>query len=396
VVEIDGELVDESSGRPRVLILVYSELARDARVLRQIRWLRERFDVTSAAFGPSPIDGVEHVELRDLPPYIGGRLERLRYAVSFVLGRFRGLTVRNPRDQSAAAILGEREWDIIIANDVTALPLASTLRARRGVLADLHEYSPRQAEESLMFRLTSARYFRWVLRAYLPRVSRVTTVSQGIADEYARRFGVRPVVVANAAAYQRKAPTPVGSPIRIVHSAVPSPARHIEVMIAAVRDTTANVTLDLYLVDDGGAYLQSLKALANTTPKVTIHGPVPNSELIDVLGQHDLGVHLLPAINFNHRWALPNKFFDYVQARLGIIIGPSPEMSRLVHQHGLGVVSKDFTAQSLTELLNTLRPEQVAQWKAGSDAAARELSGEHQLETFERVLNEMLTARSAP
>lgn len=396
VVEADGDLVSESAGRPRVLILVYSDLALDARVLRQIRWLSERFEVTSAAFGPSPIAGVEHVELYDLPPYLGGWIARLRYAASFVLGRFAGLTERNPRDRRAAEILGSREWDVIVANDVTALPLATRLGARSGVLADLHEYSPRQADESFVFRLTSARYFRWILRTRLRYISRVTTVSQGIADEYAREFGVRPVVVANAAAYRQKSPSPVGLPLRIVHSAVPSPARHIEVMIAAVRDTSADVTLDLYLVDNGSPYLQSLKDLARETSKVSIHGPVPNAELIDVLGQHDLGIHLLPPINFNHRWALPNKFFDYVQARLGIIIGPSPEMSRIVREHGLGAVTSDFTAKSLTLLLNELRPEQVVQWKAASDAVARDLSGEHQLEEFERVIREMLSAGSEP
>ncbi len=386
--------MNEPAGRPRVLILVYSQLALDARVLRQIQWLRDRFEVTSAAFGPSPVAGVEHLELEELPPYLGGRLARLRYAASFILGRFAGLTERNPQDRSAAAILGSREWDVIVANDVTALPLAMRLTARSGVLADLHEYSPRQADESLMFRLTSSRYFRWVLRTMLRRVARVTTVSQGIADEYAREFGVAPVVVANAAAYREKAPTPVGSPIRIVHSAVPSPARHIEVMIEAVKKTTADVSLDLYLVDTGGAYLQSLKELAHGSSKVTIHGAVPNAHLIDVLSQHDLGVHLLPPINFNHRWALPNKFFDYVQARLGIIIGPSPEMARLVREHGLGAVTSDFTVASLTELLDTLTPEQVAGWKAGSDRAARELSGEHQLETFEGVIRQMLATEA--
>lgn len=379
-----------------MLILSYSDLALDARVLRQIRWLSDRFDVTSAAFGPSPVTGVDHIELEDLPPYTGGQIARFRYAASFALGFFAGLTDRNPRDHKAFAALNSREWDVIVANDVTALPLATRLRARSGVLADLHEYSPRQADESIIFRLTSARYFRWILRTRLRLVSRVTTVSQGIADEYAREFGVTPVLVANAAAYREKTPTSVGSTLRIVHSAVPSPARHIEVMINAVRATTSDVTLDLYLVDNGSAYLQGLKDLARGMSRVTIHGPVSNAELIDVLARYDLGIHLLPPINFNHQWALPNKLFDYVQARLGIIIGPSPEMERVVRRYDLGIVSRDFTVAALTDVLDNLRPGQVARWKSNSDTAAMELSGERQLEEFERVINEMLGSVSKP
>lgn len=380
----------ESSGRARLLIIVYSHLAMDARVLRQVRFLSERYEVTSAAFGPSPVAGVEHIALADLPPYQGRVLARVLYAASFILGRFSWLTARNSRDSAAVELLDSREWDVIIANDVTALPIATRLRARYGVLADLHEYAPRQADESWMFRLTTARYFRWVLRRWLGRMKQVTTVSQGIADEYAREFGVAPVVVANAAEYRDREPGPVSLPIRIVHSAAPGPARRIEVMIEAVRDTTANVTFDLYLVDNGSRYMQGLRELADGIDRVTIHDPVPNSGLIDVLGSYDIGVHLLPPINFNHRWALPNKLFDYVQARLGVVVGPSPEMARMVREHGLGAVTQDFTARSLAKLLDDLVPQQVTEWKLASHRAARTLSGEAQLKRFGEVVQQML------
>ncbi len=63
--------------RAKVLVLVYSRLARDARVLRQVHSLREHYDVTSAAFGLSPVEGVEHIELAELPPYGPGLSARL-------------------------------------------------------------------------------------------------------------------------------------------------------------------------------------------------------------------------------------------------------------------------------------------------------------------------------
>lgn len=380
------------SERPRVLVLVYSHLAMDARVLRQIRWLSERYEITSAAFGPSPIADVEHIELPSLAPYRGGTIARMKYAASFVLGRFAGLTAHNPTDAAAFELLDTREWDAVIANDVATLPLAVRLRSGRGVLADLHEYAPRQSDESVVFRLTTSRFFRWVLTTYLPRVRRVTTVSKGIADEYAREYGVEPVVVANAATYRDREPGPVSLPIRMVHSAVPSPARHIEVMIDAVTRTSLDLTFDLYLVDDGSAYLDGLRALADATDRVTIHGAVPQAELIDVLGGYDLGVHLLPPINFNHRWALPNKLFDFVQARLGVIIGPSPEMARILTEYGVGGVARDFTAEALAALLDDLDVETVTAWKQASHRAARALSGESQLEIFEVVLRQMLDA----
>lgn len=387
--EAAGAISDQPG---RVLVLSYSELAMDARVLRQVRWLKTRYRVVSAAFGASPVDGVEHVTLEDLPPYTPGLRHRLKYIAQFILGRFAKLSEANPRDRAAAAQLVGEEWDAIIANDTSSLPLASRLRSRHGILADLHEYAPRQGEESLVFRLTEARHARWILRRYLPSAAAVTTVSQGIAEEYSREFGVLPGVVANAAAFRDAQPRPVGSPIRIVHSAAPNPARRIEVMIEAFRDTTADVTFDLYLVDDGSGYVSRLRRLADEIDRVRILPPIPNAQLVDTLAGYDLGVHLLPPINFNHRWALPNKLFDYVQARLGLLVGPSPEMQRLVETHGLGAVTEGFTAEALTRSLNRIDAAAVTRWKQGSHLAARELSGEHGLEHFERTLRGMIAS----
>lgn len=378
--------------RPRVLVLSYSNLAMDARVLRQLRWLQTRYQVTSAAFGPSPLDEIEHYDLENLPPYRPGRWRRLKYILQFVFGRFERLVKTNPRDQAAAAQLSQRDWDVIIANDTSALPLAAHLNSRHGFLADLHEYSPRQSEESLVFRLTEARYVRWILRRYLPRAAAATTVSQGIAEEYAREFDVLPKVVANAAPFREAEPRPVGSPIRVVHSAAPSPARRIEVMIEAFRATTADVTFDLYLIDNGSAYVSRLRRLADEIDRVRILPPISNSQLIDTLATYDLGVHILPPINFNHRWALPNKLFDYVQARLGLITGPSPEMQRIIETHGIGAITEDFSAEALTRTLDRLDSDTVTQWKLAAHHAARELSGEHELEQFEDALRSVIAS----
>ncbi len=369
--------------RPSILVISYSNLSIDARVLRQLRWLQKNYAVTSATFGESPVAGVEHIELENLPPYEPGRWTRLKYIFQFVLGRFGRLERSNWRDQAALTALQSREWDIVIANDTSALSLAARVRSRFGFLADLHEYSPRQAEESFIFRLTEARYARWLLHRYLPRASAATTVGEGIAEEYFKEFGVLPLVVANAAPFRTGNPGQVGTPIRVVHSAAPSPARRIEVMIEAFLATTANVTLDLYLINDGSEYVSKLRKLADGSDRVRILPPIPNSRLVETLSGYDLGVHILPPINFNHRWALPNKLFDYVQARLGILVGPSPEMQRIVESHGLGRVAEDFSAQALTAVLDQLDQEMVTGWKYASHHAAQELSGEHQLELLE-------------
>lgn len=97
-------------------------------------------------------------------------------------------------------------------------------------------------------------------------------------------------------------------------------------------------------------------------------------------------------MNFNNANALPNKFFDYVQARLGVIVGPSPEMSWVVHERSLGLVTGEFSTRSLTAALNTLDPLQVAEWKDAAGRAARPLSSEVQVVGWSNAI----TALAAP
>ena len=51
--------------RASVLVISYSPLRRDARVLRQIRLLAGDHDVTTVGYGEAPDDVVEHVRIPD-------------------------------------------------------------------------------------------------------------------------------------------------------------------------------------------------------------------------------------------------------------------------------------------------------------------------------------------
>src|SRR5699024_12205372 len=109
------------------------------------------------------------------------------------------------------------------------------------------------------------------------------------------------------------------------------------------------------------------------------HDPVAADEVVPTLNSYDVGVYSLPPISFNFRWALPNKFFDFVQARLALLIGPSPEMAALVREHDLGVVAEDFTPAAFAAAVDALTAEQVAAAKEAADAAAAVLCAEQQV-----------------
>lgn len=386
------------SQKPRMLILLFTELAKEPRANKQLRYLSSQYDITTVGYGSLSYPGVQHIELpRDVPQPV--LLRKVYYVLQQLFFRLRlyGLSYRFVSLHSwAYARLRREQWDIVIAHDINTVPLSNRLRSRAGVIVDLHEYAPRQYEHSAEWVAKIAPYYSWICRREVTRAAAVVTVSQGIVDEYERQFGFRPVLVTNATPYAELPVNPVGSPIRLVHSGIAAPARKLEIMIEAVTATTADVTLDLFLVHpEGSDYLAELHALAGDDPRVRFREAVSYAELVPTLNNYDVGISIIAATTFNHQWSLPNKFFDFIQARLGIIIGPSPEMARIVTEHDLGAITDDFEAASLQRVLESLDAATIARWKANADAVAAPLSGERQVQVLGDIVEQRLAATGA-
>jgi hypothetical protein len=372
--------------RPRLLILSFSPISSDARLLKQIDAFRERYEVTTLGYGPDPEGVVRHVRLPD--DRVFWRYDRR----DVVLRRYSRAYWSNPAVSFVGEALAGEQFDVVIANDIDTVGAALALEPGWGVHADLHEYAPRQKDDNRRWRLFVSPFVRWMCRRFLPGAKSITTVGAGIAREYERRFGVRAEVVTNSAPYADVSPTPVHAPIRLVHSGACLPGRGIDQIVEAVERTTTPVTLDLYLMPNDPGFLERLKDRAAGNDRIRLHDPVPYSALLDTLNANDVGVHVLPPVNFNNAWALPNKFFDYVQARLGVITGPSPEMKSVIDQRGVGAVAAGFGADDLVRVFDGLTPETVAQWKQASDAAALDLSAGEQVAVWVRAVDSLVAA----
>lgn len=371
--------------RPTLLILSFSPLTNDARVLKQIRLFTPDYDVTTCGYGPAPEGVVRHLQIPD--ELQNWRLDR----AAVLLRRFRKAQETQEVVSWVRENLAGGPWNVILADDVETVPLAISLEPSGGVHADLHEYASRRREGLRRWRLFVAPYMRWIVRTWVRQADSVTTVGPGIAQEYEREFGIRPQVVTNATPYRDGGPTPVSSPLRLVHSGAPMPDRELEIMIEAMAQVTRPARLDMYLTTSGEAYLEQLRQRAAEVgeDRVRILDPVPYDQLLDTLSAYDVGVFSIPPVNFNYTWTLPNKLFDFVQARLAVVVSPSPEMRRLVTDHGLGAVTDDFTANSLAATIESLSDEDVARFKAASDAAAHELSAENQVTVWKHAVDEL-------
>lgn len=371
-----------------ILLISYSDIATDSRVARQLTAVSKLAAVTTVAYGAHPPAATDHVEI---PRGKASLPLTARGALALATRRYRQAEAEMPAAQSVLPALRQRRFDLVIANDARALPLAFACAHGAPVWADLHEWAPEERTHVRAWRWFIAPLMTDICHRYLPRCAATTTVGGAIAELYQEHFGVTPRVVRNAPAYADLQPTPTGETIRLVHSGVAVPGRSLEDTIDAVQQAGERFTLDLYLLPPRyGNYLEELRARAAACPRIRFREPVAPAQLPATLNAYDVGVFWLPPFNTNARLALPNKFFDFIQARLAVAVSPSVEMSRLVHQYDLGVVSEGATAQQAAASLATLTPEAVRRYKEAAHRAAAELNFEQESQTITELVSSLL------
>jgi Glycosyltransferase Family 4/Glycosyl transferases group 1 len=376
------------------LVISLSDLGSDPRVDRQIDFLRDHYRVFAAGFGPPAYDDVEFIDLLRPAASAPGRFAPRAIRLATGMLRFHRIGYwGEPDHRRWRRALTDVGADVVIVNDTDSLPLAFALGGRAPVVFDAHEYSPSEFATSRLWRLLARPRIRWICQRYLPRVAGMTAVSQGIADRYGRDFGVRSEVVTNAPRPEALTSSRVEDPIRLVHFGWPDPQRMLEDTLAAMQLLDEHYSLDLLLAGPGPpGYLDALQQRAAGDPRIRFPDPVPMREIPRFANDYDIGVFLLPPQHVNQEFTLPNKFFEYIQARIAPAIGPSPEMARIVRQWDCGIVAEDYTPEALGAAIAGTSPARLAELKENADRAARELNAEHNRPI---VLNVVERARRA-
>ncbi|NPU95722.1 MAG: hypothetical protein HPY51_00710 [Candidatus Omnitrophica bacterium] len=356
---------------PIILIISFSEIRRDPRVLRQIRTLNNQYQITVAGFGCKPDLNIKYIKFNNIRKTFW---QKLVLVIQYLLKSYEQIYWHNSCVRSGVEKIINQKFDLVIANDVETLPLALKLASGRPVLLDAHEYAPRQFEDRLLWRMIVMPYKNYICKTYLPRVSGMITVCEGIAKEYLRVYKVNSRVITNAPYRENLNPSPIqNATIRIIHHGGTNPSRKQEKMIKLMEYLDDRYTLDFMLMPSKPKYLTKLRKLAANNKRIRFVEPVPMPHICQRINEYDIGLYILEPNGFNQMHSLPNKLFEYIQARLAVAIGPSPEMANIVNRYKLGVVAKSFDPRDLANILNSLSSQDIKKFKEASHRAADEL-----------------------
>jgi hypothetical protein len=100
-------------------------------------------------------------------------------------------------------------------------------------------------------------------------------------------------------------------------------------------------------------------------------------DIISFSNKYDIGLFYLEPVTFNYENALPNKLFEFIQARLAIAISPNPEMKAIVDKYNLGVVADNYSIENLAEKIKKLSRQDILAFKHKAHQCAALETAEH-------------------
>lgn len=278
-----------------------------------------------------------------------------------------------------------KNFELIVVQDLELLPLAFKIKKKAKILFDAREYYPEQNISSFLVKYLLAPEKDRLCRYYLKKCDSVVSVSGGLVTRYNETYDIQSQILMSTPYRTNVSPSLTNTThIKLVHHGAAHIDRGLLQMIDAIKSAAEHIYLDFYLVGCE-KQIKKLKAHALDCNRIKFKKAVAFADINQMLKQYDLGLCTIYPSNFSLKYCLPNKFFEFIQARLGIIIGPSPDMASLIKKYNCGFIADDFSTESLVGLLNSLTVEKINQVKKNSDFAARQLCWEQEQKKIEQI-----------
>jgi hypothetical protein len=253
---------------------------------------------------------------------------------------------------------------------------------------DIHEYHGADRRHQTFGGWLAAGHYRWI-RSFIgaPAFASRTVVNEPIGQMLAHEFKMpMPHVVRNVPDFVDQGPSAVDpSRIRLLfHGMGARGSRGFEEILDAMRTLSDKFTMTFMLMPDPQVlpWLEELVQAHPSRDRIAIVPPAPMREISERINEFDLEVIFYRPLDKNLEFALPNKFFEAVQGRLGLVVSESSEMAALVRQFSLGIVVEGFGGPDLERALRPLTVADVAQFKTASHRAALTLNAANEGRLF--------------
>lgn len=279
---------------------------------------------------------------------------------------------------------------ILSLHSVSFLPLGMLVklcRPRTQIIYETHELETETSGASHMKKMLR----RHVEALGIRFVAHTIAVSPSICNWYANRYRTEEVsLVMNCPPFFEKRKSNYlrnhfdlsEDKTVFLYQGIMVPGRGIEGLVAALEKLPEKAVLVLlgYGDDFDKWYEHSL-----TSPRLFVHSAVPVEKILEVTSSADCGISFMEDTCLSHRFALPNKLFEFIQARLAVIVSPTVDQSRLVTNAGVGLVCNSFDTTAITRACEKFMAGTLGDIEANLEQAAQTYSWQNQEKNLLKV-----------
>lgn len=151
----------------------------------------------------------------------------------------------------------------------------------------------------------------------------------------------------------------------------------------------------LYFIG-GGTIINDLKQMTDELKlnhKIIFIALLPYTEMMEYTRQCFLGLIFEKIDTMDeHRFSLPNKFFDYIHAGVPVLSSKAVEIEAIMKKYNIGAFIESFDpaaiAKAIIDIL--MKKEMYNQWKQNTVAAAREYNWENEENILIHFMNNLV------
>lgn len=270
--------------------------------------------------------------------------------------------------------------DILWSNDLdTLLPnyIISRLKNIK-LIYDSHEYFTES-----VYKKSSKKAWQRLENYLFPQLKNVITVNDRIKEVYEEKFGVPVTVIRNVPCQLTKKEStinialPKDKKILIIQGRGLNENRGLEEAVEMMQFLPDEFIL--YFIGTG-TILNKLKQMVadlKLESKVIFIDALPYAKMMEYTRQSFLGL-IFEKINVSdeHRFSLPNKFFDYLHAEVPVLSTQAPEIKKIIEKFDVGDFIGSFDPEEIAQkIVSITKDEKTYQrWKLNTLKASAQLN----------------------
>jgi len=282
------------------------------------------------------------------------------------------------------------KFDIIVSNDLDTLPacfLAAKIK-NKALVYDSHELFTEVPE---LVNRKFVKYIWTVLeKIFLPRVSTSYTVCESISTYYNRKYARNMQVILNAAPFLSENIGVKRYSNVILYQGAVNIARGLELIIDTLE---INRNLIFWIVGQGDilSQLKSRVIMKKLRDRVLFFNRQTPEQLRFITPKASVGVSVEANTGLSYYYALPNKLFDYIQARIPVLVSNFPEMAGVVTKYQIGMVLTDRSINSTARILNYMVTNTEARniWLTNLNKAANDMNWENEEKKIQAIFTNL-------